>query len=382
MNSPDTTKTAQELIYLVSCSVNEQTPDRERCAQIDAEEVFALARSHSLTVAAALALEQAAELPRDFKEEKFKAVRVLSLYEIERKKILEELESRGIRYLPLKGITLGKLYPKSIMREMSDNDILCDSERMSDVREVMEQLGYECKSFARTHHDIYTKPPVLEFEMHRELFYGKKYPDQSAYYKNIWSRSVRDAGNRFAYHMTNEDLYVFLICHLRKHYKMSGTGLRSLLDIYLFNKKRGGSLNTGYVLAELKKLDLTDFESGVRSLAQKLFTGQPLSQGEQTELNFFVESTTHGTAENSLARQLDNDDSGRAKRKYVLKRIFPDSESLRRNHPVVYKHRVLYPFWALYRPVEGVLFKRKKMFGELKRLKGFKNKDNRGKFNE
>lgn len=101
---------------------------------------------------------------------------MLSLYEIERKKILEELESRGIRYLPLKGITLGKLYPKSIMREMSDNDILCDSERMSDVREVMEQLGYECKSFARTHHDIYTKPPVLEFEMHRELFTEKSTP--------------------------------------------------------------------------------------------------------------------------------------------------------------------------------------------------------------
>ena len=73
------------------------------------------------------------KLPREFDQAKKKAIRKLSLFEIERSAVFGELEKAGIWYLPLKGIVLGEYYPKTAMREMSDNDIFCDPERIDDV---------------------------------------------------------------------------------------------------------------------------------------------------------------------------------------------------------------------------------------------------------
>ena len=80
-----------------------------------------MARRHSLTAAASISIEQVTSLPLDFKEEKYKVVRRLSLFDIERKKVLDTFEKSGIRYVPLKGIVLKDYYPKAIMREMSDS---------------------------------------------------------------------------------------------------------------------------------------------------------------------------------------------------------------------------------------------------------------------
>lgn len=373
---------AQDLIYLVSCAVNEEKPNTKKCRGMNLPEVFKLARCHSLTVAAACALEQVVELPGYFKEEKLKAIRRLSLYDVERAQILSLLEQRGIWYLPLKGIVLRQYYPKIYLREMSDNDILCDSGRMADVKDIMEHLGYACKSYEKIHHDVYEKLPFIEFEMHRSLFDRFSSPESFAYYGNMSEKLVKDDNNLYGYHMTDEDMYIFLICHLYKHYKNAGTGLRSLLDLFVFNKKHREQLNSDYLNAEFNKLNLTEFEYAMRRLAEKTFSRNALSEDDQTELSFIIESNTHGTLENVLTQYLKNDDSGKAKRKYALNRIFPDSVSLKIHHPIVYRHKALYPFLVVYRPIKGILFYRKIMLGEIKRLNRFKKKDNGGKFNE
>lgn len=68
-------KAAMDLIYLVSCAVNEEKPDADKCATMNLPEVYAVAERHSLRSAAAVALEQVMTLPRNFDDGKFKAIR-------------------------------------------------------------------------------------------------------------------------------------------------------------------------------------------------------------------------------------------------------------------------------------------------------------------
>ena len=375
-------KAAMDLIYLVSCAVNEEKPDAEKCAAMNLSGVYAVAERHSLRSTAAVALEQVMTLPRNFLDGKFKAIRRQSLFDIERSLVLNAFEENGIWYLPLKGILLKDYYPKTFMREMLDNDILCDYTKMERVKELMEGLGYTCKTFGITHDDEYDKAGMLEFEIHRSLFNQKYYPELYAYFENIKSRLIKDGNNKYGYHMTNEDFYIFLICHLYKHYVYDGTGLRSLLDLYVFNRRFDGKLNGKYLNAEFDKLKLTDFERDMRQFAQRIFTGQELSESEIKELDYFISSDTMGSYDNSLRRQLNNDDSAKSKRKYVLKRLFPSFESLKTAHPVVYKYKVLYPFWIPYRSVKRILSKRERTMYEIKQLKEIKSNQNRGKYNQ
>ena len=378
-NQVEIKESVYDLIYLASCSVNGEKPDTGKCKEMDLPEIFDLSVRHSLVTVCAHSLEQVMTLPPYFLEEKYKTIRILSLYDIERAGIFEDFENEGIRYLPLKGIVLKGLYPKSYMRQMSDNDILCENSRMADVRDIMVKHGFSVTYYGKFNHDVYEKEPTLAFEMHRELYCDRIRSKEYSYRRDFLEKCEKDREDGFRCHMTDEDLYVFLIYHTYKHYRIMGTGLRSLLDIYVFNKVKK-ELDHDYLDKELDNLGLSAFEAGVRNLSEKVFTGMSLSESEQAELLFFVNSNTHGTYENIMTADLGNDDSKKAKLKYIRKRVFPDPESMKHGHPLVYRYKVLYPFWIVARPVKGLVANRKYMLSEFRRLKRFKKKDNTGKY--
>ena len=369
-------KPALDLIYLVSCAVNEEEPSREKCAEMDLDALFEMSLRHSLTAAVAYALERILPPPEAFREEKYKVIRRLSEYEIECKRIFAEFDKRGIWHLPLKGIVINRYYPRLAMREMGDNDILCDSARMADVKAIMEGLGYECRRFAKDHHDVYQKSDVIDFEMHNSLFNPVKYPELYEYFKNIRSRLIREEGSDFCYRMTDEDFYLFLICHLHKHYSGSGTGLRSLLDVYMFNRGPGAGLDREYLNKELAGLGLLSFEENVSALAEKVFGGGLLTEKEQSALGFFVESNTLGTSKIRVMHLLGNEDSAKAKCKYIMKRIFLPRKEFERLYPNMSGRKIPYPFLVIYRPAVIILKRNKKSVKELKRIKSFKKNDN------
>ena len=372
-------KTARDLIYLVSCAVNEKKPNTDICREMDLEAVYYLAQFHSLTSAAAFALEKVTELPRAFDQAKKKAIHKLSHFDIERIKILAALEQKGVWYMPLKGIMLKSFYPKAAMREMTDNDILVDPEKPDIVRAVMEERGYSCMMYDMYNHDVYEKPPTMEFEMHRTLFDLEKYPESAAYFDNIFDRLIKDSGNKFGYHMSDEDFYIYIICHMNKHYNNGGTGLRSLADVYLFNKARYDGMDKDYLSRELSALELTEFEQRIRELAYKLFCGEENEFTENEETMYFVQSGANGTnehwKENRLSRSMGGEDTGKAKRKYLLKRVFISGDELKKNYPTVYKHKLLYPLLFVYRPIKGAVTRPKGLIDEVRDVKKFKNRN-------
>ena len=228
-------------------------------------------------------------------------------------------------------------------------------------------------------HDVYEKPPTMEFEMHRTLFDLEKYPESAAYYDNIFDRLIKDNGNKFGYHMSDEDFYIYIICHMNKHYNNGGTGLRSLADVYMFNKARYDGMDKDYLSRELSALELTEFEQRIRELAYKLFCGEENEFTENEETMYFVQSGANGTnehwKENRLSRSMGGEDTGKAKRKYLLKRVFISGDELKKNYPTVYKHKILYPLLFVYRPIKGAVTRPKGLIDEVKDVKKFKNRN-------
>ena len=210
---------AENLVYLVSCAVHGTTPDAARIDGMDLGAVYSLAERHMLSAAAAMALASAGREDRSFAQARGKAVAKAAQLEIEKDLLLEQMESAGIWYMPLKGAVLQKLYPAVGMRQMSDVDILFDAARAKDVREILERQGFSCKHFGAGAHDVYHKEPVCSFEMHRTLFEKKKSQRRMyEYYADVRKRLKKDQGNRCGYHFSSEDLYVFLTAHEFKHY--------------------------------------------------------------------------------------------------------------------------------------------------------------------
>ncbi len=374
MEHIDSNKTAQDLVYLVSCAVNQEIPDQKRCDGMDLPEVFNLAKRHMLSSVSSYALRHVMPLPDYWKEATAKAMRKQILFNSERKAVLHALEENGIWYLPLKGIVLKDYYPNPLMREMSDNDILIDKAKAQDVRSIMTGLGYSCTSYEKHHHDVYIKS-VLSFEMHRQLFSRYDYPVLFDYYEKIESIMKRDADSHFGCHFSPEDLYIHIVSHMYKHFAKAGTGLRSLLDIYVYNRAIGDSLDRDYIASQLKKTDLVAFEQNNRQLAERVFSHQELSEDETRQLMYYIDSDCYGNIENQVMNELSVSDKRNSKMHYLLRRVFPSADFLGLYYPTVYRHRILYPFLVLYRPFKGIVTKRKRIVKELKAVKRFEKSE-------
>ncbi len=371
-------KAIKDVIYLAYCGVTERRADEARVRNMDITAVYEAAKKHMLTAICAMALESAGVRDKRFTQEMGKAIRKNVQMDIDRAQIFERFEAEKIWYMPLKGSLIKDLYPKYGMRQMSDNDILFDSTRAEDVRVIMESLGFTAEHFGHGNHDVYFKRPVSNFELHTGLFGASHDPVIYGYYKNIRSVLIKDEGNAYGYHFSHEDFYIYLTAHEYKHYSGGGTGLRSVLDTFVYLTKFGGSLDMEYIRGECEKLGIAGFEAESRSLAMNLFGAKKLTDENKKMLRYIVFSGTYGNIGNSVNNRVAKYGSGKlAKMKYTLGRLtVPISESSPRYsamqsfYPWFYEKKYRIPLLFFYRLMRGLTVTRKKAVSELKVLLG------------
>jgi len=370
-------KTAQTLLYLLSCAVNAEEcklkPD-----EIDFDGLYSLAAKHGLSSVVAFALESAGISERRFVQAKLKTKRRLGLLDIERENIYKKMSEAGIWYAPLKGIVLKDFYPRYGMREMTDNDILCDGSKMPEIKEIMESLGFTCEHYGAWHHDTYNKPPAIVFEMHHSLFLTGDMPLFDSYFADAFDRLAHKEGCEYAF--SDEDFYIYILAHEYKHFSHNGTGLRSLLDLYVYLNTHP-KLDFDYIGRELEKLSLSDFERQSRDVVKKLFSLQQLSEEDAEFLSLFLGSSLYGSASqgtyNFLTQQLDGKDTKSAKIKYFFDRIFVHGEALERHYPFFAEHKWLLPALYVYRPIKTLFTNPKSITRETKSIVKYESPKNR-----
>ena len=376
------TKTEKALIYLMYCAANDVKPDISKIESVNPDGLYEFALFHSLAAPAAIMLKRAGIKNNKFDLYLKKTLRKLFLLDHDRNALINILEETKIWYCPLKGIILKDIYGEPGLREMADNDILIDPAYEDDVAQIMTFLKYnaEINPEGNDTHDTYIKNPGLIFEMHKRLFGVVDAENLSEYYdKHLKDLLVRD-DDTYCRRFTDEDFYIFLVAHEYKHLCYVGTGLRSLLDRYVFLNKKGETLDREYIDAQLHEMKTDKFEKESRELAFKLFSGEdiaPLTADEGKLLEKYLRSGTFGTYEDLVNKRLDAEDKESfSKSKYIRKRLFPNREYLAKSVPFVKKSPLLYPAGYVWRIIKAVFSKSDRTSSEIKTLKNY-DKDKR-----
>ena len=340
------------LIYLAACTVNEEKPDPDLIRGIDIENLFQFARFHQMTALIAPALAQAGIRDERFSQELAVTIWKEMVMENQLKQIEAAFDEAGIWHMSLKGAVLKKYYPEPYLRMMSDVDLLVDPDGEEKTDEIMSALGFVKKKDPNhnlEYHGMYVKKPLSCFEIHWKLF-GEKtlYRSGYEYYQDIEKRLIKDDGQPLRRHFSDEDFYLYMIAHEYRHYNFGGTGLRSLLDTYVYLKKFMDSMDWKYIREEAGKMDLTSFEEKNRKLAMKVFAPDGLKTltGEQEEmLDYFVSSGTYGIVAHVSANWLKN----WGRKKYLIHRIFLPLRTVKKQYPFFDRHKILLPVLPLYR---------------------------------
>ena len=355
-------ESAHDLIYILSCALNAQTPDSAKIGAMNLHSMFITAKRHMLSSLAAFGLEKVGIQNHDFMQARMKAVRRYVLVEQDKHSVTQALEDAKIWYMPLKGSVLKDYYPAPETREMSDIDILVDASRADDVRKIMHSLGFSGDMFNSAIDDDYHKDPFSYFEMHKTLFgaeHGEKLID---YYADVKNRLIQDKPDSYSYHFSNEDFYIYITAHERKHYETYGTGLRALVDTYIFLKRFSASLDWGYIHEECRKLGIADFERRNRELALKVFSDGVMNNSEREMLKYIILSGVYGVTENMIQNEMEK----YGKLKYIFYRVFIPMSAVETRYPFFARHKILLPILPVYRLVKRIYLSRWQFFVKLK----------------
>ena len=329
--SPSDTKEALLVAYLCGCAVRGEIPQTSGLVDEDVDALVSFAARHSLDGCVAMALESAGLRTPASTETRGHAVYRAGALAIDEGEVLAGLEEAGVRYCPVKGSVLEGCYPRIGMRQMSDRDIFIDPARADDVRRVMEGLGFETVAFGTGDADVYHKPPVSNFEMHRRLLSRDERIGEVvvAYYDGVWDRLSKDEGNGCGWHMDVTEHYLYMVCHEYKHYAGNGTGLRSLLDVYAWLMRHGAEIDWDRAVRTAHALGIGEFEEENRRLALNLFGGAELDDGQLAMLERFASAGTYGNSSGRVTNGLDRHGDGVLGRAaYMWWRVFPPVDSM------------------------------------------------------
>ena len=349
-----------DLIWLCRCALHGTVPEPERIQKTNLVKLQEMARFHSLTaLTAAVLLKAGVQLPSEWTEARWKSVRKNLLLDAERAEIEAFLEENNIPFAPLKGILLKELYPEAGMREMADQDMLCDSRGREKLAAFMEKRGYSSSCIGRGNHDIFKKPPVYHFEMHTALFGTHQNPQFAEYFRKMEENLLR-SGSGCRKRLSDEEHYLYLTAHAFRHHAEGGTGVRTLLDFYLYLQNYGAFMNWEELSAGLDELGLTEYEATLRTLAHQLFAGegeQSLTDKQREMLEYCLFSGTFGTTAHRVQKA--------GKWAYLRQRLFPDMAFYREFYPFFCRHRLLLPIAWLIRLFRAVLMRRNHLKKEL-----------------
>ncbi|MEG2137749.1 MAG: nucleotidyltransferase family protein [Oscillospiraceae bacterium] len=203
----------------------------------------------------------------------------------------KQLTCAKIPHILLKGTVLKADYPAPELRTMSDLDVLVHQEDYSRVCKVMEPLG-GVLVHSDGGHRSYSVPPGVKLEFHPNLIYVAS--SVGAGINPGWQYAEEGSGP-YAMTLTEEGFYLHLICHLAGHFFSGGTGIRSVLDVWVYRHCHSPQPAPALIRGELERIGLWNFAQRIEALSEYWF-----GSGETTEAldelgQYILGSGTYGT---------------------------------------------------------------------------------------
>ncbi len=258
--------------------------------------------------------------------------------------ICETLEQQGIVYIPLKGSVLKQYYPKDGMRTSCDIDVLIKENDIDVSVKALENQGFTVVK--RNYHDVSL---LSESKILLELHFNVKenHENLDLVLKDAWEYAQLEAGYRYKF--SDEFFQFHILSHMAHHFMGGGCGLRSLMDLWVMKHKMG----LDYLIAEnlLKKAGIFKFAEQVSRLSDVCFDNTSHDKYTESMLAFIVNGGVFGNVEN---RAKYDKAQGEGSVKFVLRRVFPPIEVLKKRHTILEKAPILLPFFWIRRIIRNI----------------------------
>lgn len=204
-------------------------------------------------------------------------------------KIKNALNDNEIKFIFLKGSHLKQIYPKSHMRGMGDIDVIVKSEDLEKVSLIFKNLEFK-QTGKTTHHITYETIDNVEIELHNSVL--SELESNDSLFNNIWEYTNEDNNLILGYEL------VYLVKHLARHTRSSGIGIRSILDIEIFERYYKDDINYDkvYEFLKLEKLDL--FYNKIKEINTIILNNKKYDENTKKTLNYLFKSGIHGSGSN------------------------------------------------------------------------------------
>lgn len=334
---------------------------------LDAEVFFKFCAFHKIQnlVYRALANTKMPEvLEKNFKASYFSSLNFMAVQQHYIEMVENALDGAGIDYFILKGSETAKFYPAADMRQSSDFDIYIGSEKAELARDVMVGLGFSVDDYADDDgHDKYVINNAILCELHRVLIQNDfPWKDEC---NEIPARVIRSAGKDHRFEMSAEDNYLYNLAHAGNHIKTAGIGIRVFVDLWLMWSKCKDLFDMDALNEKLEKANLKKFEECARALFLCWFEGKETNDPTILAMADFVsQSGWIGTYNQYASAKLADESTGAsssasAKFESYKKMIFPSYEDLAKRYPKAKEHKILVPYYYVYRIVKSLFGKEK-----------------------
>ncbi len=301
-----------------------------------------------------------------------------AIRDIEINELIDDFEKNKIKHLIMKGFVIKNIYPEPYLRSMGDADILV-GEDIKQAEDVLIKHGFTFKGEGFLHNIFYKNK--LYIELHKSLI-DESIDEYYNYYGVGFDKAQLADGCKYRYIFSNEQYYIFMIVHAAKHFKTYGTGIRTLLDIFIYNRHYSNKLNYQYIYSELKKLNLEEFEKTINELSVKWFS-QRFDSSFDSIGEYIISSGVYGSADNHElnAFLISNKNGNKGKFTYIFRCIFPDKEYMCNRYPKCRKYSFLIPFYRIKRIFSTIIHSRRSIRYRLKGV-AFSNDKNYEIFNK
>lgn len=236
--------------------------------------------------------------------------------------------------------------------------IYIGSENAERVRDIMIDLGYKCSAYGENGStDNYSMDKYSNFEFHRRLI-SNNYPWKDECNK-ITDRLIHKHGHEYV--MSNEDFYVFMICHIAKHMKVGGIGIRAILDVWVYLDKYK-NLEWDYINDIIEKCHLTEFHDNILKLVRYWFEGEEPEKKIIQMSEYIAESGWNGTIDQWISGGMaemagQSNSKNLARIKLYLSAFFWSRKRMAVKYHILNKLPVLLPFLWVYRALNAFINK-------------------------
>lgn len=350
------------LLHLLRAFVQGTAPEKRE--DIDWNELATLAGIHQvLGIVGYLSMQHKIcpnpQMAMALKQECLRCFSKQTISANQMQELIKLMNQNQIDHLLFKGYLVREYYPVPELRTYGDIDFVIYPRDREKSHQMMLEQGYEIKtdwepvfSYYRGNEFYEIHTDVMEIDVSDKA-------DYKGYFSKIWDHVVKQEG--YSWHLTPEFHFIYLLTHIAKHIHGSGAGIRMYMDIAFYVKHFENKIDWQQVKAELQSICLYDFACTVFTVVEAWFGAkapmefEPVSAAVVEEFTkFTLEAGIFGhvnrdVAVNELKHQEDASKSTRMKT--LIKRLFPNAESIQTRYTYLQKCPWLLPVAWVHRLV-------------------------------